>query len=77
MLNPDGSDRPVTAVLRHWRDKFLNQPLLPQADVIFEIDRDRYPSGICGIYRSIEKELHEAVDSGKTVAFAAADRNKN
>ena len=77
VLNPDGSDRPVTAVLRHWRDKFLNQPLLPQADVIFEIDRDRYPSGICGIYRSIEKELHEAVDSGKTVAFAAADRNKN
>lgn len=72
VTNPDGSDRPVTAVIRRWRDAFLNQPLLPQPDVFFAIDRDRHPSSICGIYRVIEKELHEAIDAGKTVAFVPA-----
>ncbi len=76
VTDPDGSDRPVTTVLRHWRNEFLNQPLLSEPEVIFAINRDKHPSGICGIYRSIEKELHEAVDAGKVVAFVS-DEEKN
>ena len=72
VTNPDGSDRPVTTSIRYWRDKFLNQPELSNPDVVFEINRDEHPSGIRGIYLEIEKELHKAIDEGKTVAFIDA-----
>ncbi len=73
-INPDGSDRAVTTVLRRWRNAFIDQPELGEPEVIFEINRDEHPSGIAGIYLEIEKELHKAVDEGKTVAFIDAKR---
>lgn len=76
VTNPDGSDRPVTKSIRYWRDKFLNQPVLPKPDVLFEINRDKHPSGIRGIYLKIEKEFQKAIDDGKTVAFIDA-KSKN
>lgn len=72
VINPDGSDRMVTKVVRAMREPFLNQPLLPEPDVIFTVERDEHPSAICGIYQQVEKEYHEAERAGKTVALRDA-----
>ena len=69
IINPDGSDRPVTQVLREYKDKFLNQPVLGEPDVFFDVDRDRSVTGIKNMYESIQNDLISAVKSGKTVAF--------
>lgn len=69
VINPDGSDRLVTGVIRAYREPFLNQPALKEPDVFFEIDRDMYATGIFGVYEAIKEEFLAAVKSGKTVAF--------
>jgi hypothetical protein len=69
IVNPDGSDRLVTKVIREYKDKFMNQPILPEPDYFISIDRDAYPSGIKGVYENIQNELFTAIKEGKTVAF--------
>lgn len=69
VVNPDGSDRLSTEVIRSYRDAFLNQPALPESNEIFVIDRDKYASGIKDIYLEIKDDFFAAVNSGKTVEF--------
>lgn len=69
IINPDGTDRPVTKVFREYAEKFLNQPKLREAEVKIKIDRDLHSDGLRSLYRSVEEELFSAVESGKTVMF--------
>lgn len=69
VINPDGSDRLVTGVIRAYREAFLNQPALKEPDAFFKIDRDKYATGIFGVYGAVKEEFLAAVKSGKTVAF--------
>lgn len=72
VLNPDGSDRPITRVVRRWRDTFLNQPLLTEPDVIFDVERDRHVDGVRGMYREMEEAFQAAAEAGKAIAFREA-----
>ncbi|MCL2775510.1 MAG: beta-galactosidase [Oscillospiraceae bacterium] len=69
VINPDGSDRLVTGVIRAERDVFLNQPLLGEPDIFFEIDPEMSVTGIKAVYENIKDDFLSAVKSGKIVAF--------
>jgi hypothetical protein len=71
VVNPDGSDRQVTQVLRKYAPLFLSQPALPAPDYFIRINRDAFQSGLKGLYESIQDELFSAIKSGKTVAFTS------
>lgn len=69
ILNPDGSDRAVTKLIREYRDKIMNQPLMNEVDAIIKVDRDQYSNAIAGMYQDMKDELLKAVKGGATVAF--------
>ena len=70
IVDPDGGIRPVTRVISEYSPKFLNQPMQKSPDVILSIDRDLHSDGLRSVYRSVEEELFQAIEEGKTVAFA-------
>lgn len=76
VVNPDGSDRPVTKLFREYRSKFMNQKTRGKADVTFTVDRDLSASGWKDMYTSIKTELLAAIDAGKTVALVDAATGK-
>jgi len=77
IINPDGSDRLVTKVIRSYREPFLNQPGFGEPDLFFEVDRELSATGIKGMYENIKDEFISAVKSGKTVAFKDASTGTN
>lgn len=76
IFDPDGGDRPVTAVLREYAPKFLDAPALSEADYFIEIDRDLHADGLRSVYRDMENELFAAINDGKTVAFTDGGTDK-
>ena len=68
IYNPDGSDRPVTALLREYAPKFINQGARKDT-VLIEIEKDDYVGGIYGMYDDIKDELVQAYEDGKCVTF--------
>ncbi len=65
IVNPDGTDRPVAAVLRQYA-KILTKPReIPKPDVWLEYDADD-PAGIFGIYKQVKDTYWQAIDKGKT-----------
>ncbi len=69
VFNPDGSDRPVTAVLREWAPKFINQGARPEAEVLIQTERDNHGDYIFGIYDEVLDEVREAYANGKFFNF--------
>lgn len=69
IVEPDGSDRPVTKVLREYSKKFLYANRLPLPSYQIKIDRDLYCDGLKSMYKSIENELFQALAKGETVEF--------
>lgn len=64
IINPDGSDRPVTQVIRRHGPRFINGPDARPVDYWIEIDRDKRADGIVGIYEEVQQEFWKAVDNG-------------
>ncbi|MCL2159443.1 MAG: beta-galactosidase, partial [Oscillospiraceae bacterium] len=77
IINPDGSDRPVTQVIRDHAQRFYAQPPLGEPDIFFEVDRDLSSSGIKAMYEAMQDDFVDAVKSGKTIAFADAATGKD
>lgn|GEM_PF-1211394 len=69
ILNPDGSDRPVTTLLREYAQKFLAQGEIGKADEVITVDRSEYPAGITGMFDAVKSQLDSAVKAGKRIAF--------
>ena len=69
VMNPDGSDRPVTKIFREYRSKFMNQPTKKNADVKITVDRDLSATGWKDMYISIKDNLLKNLEAGKTVAL--------
>jgi hypothetical protein len=69
VLNPDGSDRLVTKVIRDYSKKFLNQPRLGTPDTFFVVDRDKSATGTNKMYETIKDDMLAAVKAGRIVAF--------
>ena len=72
IVDPDGGIRPVTRVISEYAPRFLNQPAQKTPDLILNIDRDLHSDGLRSVYRNVEDVLFQAIDEGKTVAFADA-----
>ncbi len=66
IIEPDGTDREVTRVIREWGPKFVNGPSLKPVDQWITIDRDRYPNGITGVYQEVQDAFWSALALGKT-----------
>jgi hypothetical protein len=64
VINPDGSDKPVSKVIRRYADQFVNGPSAKPIDFWITIDRDKYPEGIAGIYDASRRKFWAAIDQG-------------
>jgi hypothetical protein len=69
IINPDGTDRPVTKVFREYASLFLNAPPLKKATRQIFIDRDLHPDGLLSLYRNCEEELFAVLEQGEMVEF--------
>lgn len=67
--NPDGSDRPLTAVLRKYAPIFIGQGERKSADVTIRVEREDQSGAIYGIYEAVYDQAKEAFLSGKTIDF--------
>jgi hypothetical protein len=64
IINPDGTDRPATVVLRKYAEQVTRPREIPKPKVWIEFDPDD-PAGIEGIYKKASSKFWQAVDSGK------------
>ena len=69
ILNPDGSDRPSTVLLREYAPKFIGQGERKAAEVLLEIERDDYPTSLLGMFNKLNSKLVSAFRKGQTVAL--------
>jgi hypothetical protein len=72
IIEPDGTDRPVTRVIREEGRRFLEAPKPPPPDRWIEVDRDRDARGLFGIYEAVGEEYWRAVSGGKTPGLRPA-----
>lgn len=73
ILNPDGSDRGrITALLREYAPKFINQGPRPEADVLITVERDNQDGGIFGVYEAAVNAARQAYDKGLFFDFINA-----
>ena len=76
IINPDGTDREVTRVIRRNAREFLSMPEPKAPDYYIEIDRDAHPDGIAGIYDEKKAEFWQAIKDGRTVGLKTAGTGK-
>jgi hypothetical protein len=69
IINPDGTDRPVTRVIREEGPVFLKAAKPPAANYVITINRDRDARGLFGIYQAVKKDYWQAIANGKTPAL--------
>ena len=64
IINPDGTDRPVTKVIRGEGPRFLKAPKPKEPDSWIAVDRDRDTRGLFGLYEATKVEFWKAMDDG-------------
>jgi lysophospholipase L1-like esterase len=69
IINPDGTDRPVTKVIRDNAQPFRDMPPLQPVDQWIAMDRDADARGLTGIYGAVEEPFWAAVEAGQTPGF--------
>lgn len=72
VINPDGTDRRVTRVIREQGPEYLAAPPAKPVDHFIEIDRDRHPAGVAGIYDAAKEEFWRKIDEGRTPGLRTA-----
>ncbi len=70
IINPDGSDRPVTALLREYAVKFLAQGAPAVTGEVITVERSDYAAGVTGMFGAVKDKLDAAVKSGKLAILA-------
>lgn len=65
IINEDGTDRPVTAVIREHGPRFVAYARPPMETAGIEIDRDADARGLYGVYQAAGQAYWQAVESGK------------
>lgn len=65
IVNCDGSDRPVSAVIRQYAREVTEPRPTPVPDTFFEMDRDAHSFGLNGIYAAVQKDFWEAAAQGR------------
>lgn len=72
IINPDGSDRPVTRVIREMGPQLLAGPSTKPVDTWIEFDRDLHPDALAGIYDAAKDAFWQAIEAGKTPGLRTA-----
>jgi hypothetical protein len=62
IINPDGTDRPVTKVIRREGPRFLAARKPGQPDYWIAVDRDRDARGLFGMYEAVQADFWKAID---------------
>jgi hypothetical protein len=65
VIEPDGTDRLVSTVIREHAAAFLDGPNQSEPDVWLTMDRDAHPAGVPGIYDRLKDEFWALRDQGK------------
>jgi len=69
IINPDGTDRLVTRVIREFGPELTAERAIPKPDVWIEIDRDADARGLFGVYEKVKDRFWKAVEEGKVVGL--------
>jgi hypothetical protein len=69
IINPDGTDRPVTRVIRELGPQVVGQTGIPPPDTWIEIDMRTRPGGLAGVYASVTEQYWQAIEAGKKVGL--------
>lgn len=73
VINLDGSDRPVTQVIREYAGAFgLTERYNPEVDTWITMDRDANARGILGIYDTVQEEFWGVIAEDKTPGLRTA-----
>ena len=72
IINPDGTDRPNTGVIRELGPQLLNGPSLKPVDTWLEFDRDAHAIGIAGVYDELQEKFWQLIAEGKTPGLRTA-----
>jgi hypothetical protein len=73
---PDGSDHPVTEVMRKYAPLFINQGEIPEPEVLIAVDRDDVNGGVFGIYAAVIDTIRECIEQGKSFAIVDNSMDK-
>jgi hypothetical protein len=65
IINPDGTDRPVTKVIRSEGERFLKAGKPPQPDYWIAVDRDRDARGLLGNYEAVKDDFWKTMNRGR------------
>ena len=65
IINPDGTDRPVTKVIRSEGPRFLKARKPGKPEDWIAVDRDRDARGLFGIYEAAKAEFWKAMNEGR------------
>lgn len=69
IINPDGSDRPVSRVIRGNAQKFIDGPDMKQPNHWIEFDTTETAGFPANMYDRIKGEFWKAIDDGQTPGF--------
>jgi hypothetical protein len=69
IINPDGTARPVTRVIRAEGPAFLAAPKPPPPSHWIAVDRDRDARGLFGVYEAVKAQYWQAIERGQTVGL--------
>ena len=72
IINPDGTDKPVTKVIRQNALGYVLGPSARKPDRWIEIDRDAHPEGLAGIYEAVKADFWAAINEGLTPGLRTA-----
>jgi hypothetical protein len=65
IINPDGTERPVTRVIRSLGPRFLKAPKPGRPNCWLAVDRDRDARGLFGIYEAVGARFWKAIAEGR------------
>jgi len=77
IINPDGSWRPVTEVIKKYSSQITAPRPKPEVTKWFVVDRDASVRGMNGIYEKIKDEYWKAIEEGKFPGLKDEATGKN
>ncbi len=72
IINPDGTDRPVTRVIREQGPVYTDAPDADAVDTWLVFDRDAHTNGLTGVYDALESAFWDAIEDNKTPGLRTA-----
>ncbi|MCA1902569.1 MAG: hypothetical protein LDL53_10200 [Candidatus Hydrogenedens sp.] len=76
IINPDGTYRPATLVIKEHANIFRKQKFTPH-DCEIKIDRDKTSMGVAGIYNDVKETFWQLIDKGKNPKLISEGTGKN